>query len=101
MPKKVIWQQKFNPIGGTSKPLYLATKEELDRLDTKISLLNNLFIAVGIVVVLGFIGVIVALGGILRDYWEGKENAYIQYSKNLENNNILMERLINKIKNDK
>lgn len=98
MPRKNIVQQEFNPIGKTSKPLYLATKEELDKLDAKVTFLNYIFIAVGIVVALGFIGVLVALGAILRDHWESKENSYSSYTKALERNNLLFERLTNEVK---
>lgn len=98
MPRKNISAQEFNPIGKTSGPLYLATKEELAKLDTKVTFLNNISIAVGIVVTLGFIGVVVALGAILRDHWESKENSYINYTNTLERNNLLFEQLTNEMK---
>lgn len=101
MPRRNISVQQFNPIGDTSKPLYLATKEELYKLNSKVTFLNNIFIAVGIVAVLGFIGVLLALGGILKDYWDGKEKAYMNYEQALNRNNLLFEKLMNEMKTTK
>ncbi len=101
MPKKNVQVQQYNPIGETSKPLFLATKEELDKLDAKVTFLNNIFIAVGIVAVLGFIGVLLALGGILKDYWDGKEKAYMNYEQALNRNNLLFEKFMNTMKSEK
>ena len=97
MPRRNTTVQQFNPIGDTSKPLYLATKEELEKLDAKVTFLNSIFIEVGIVAVFGFIGVLIALGGILKDYWDGKEKAYINYEQALNKNSLLIEKLMNEI----